>query len=77
METKKMNQDYENEFLSDLQELEYKAMLEKADNVVLGFVASTTATGAIPIPFADGSHACCTAGRYDGCNQRCIQNGCQ
>ena len=28
-------------------------MLEKADNVVLGFVASTTATGAIPIPFAD------------------------
>ena len=34
METKKMNQDYENEFLSDLQELEYKTMLEKADKAV-------------------------------------------
>jgi len=76
METKKMNQDYENEFLSDLQELEYKTMLEKADNVVLGFVASTTATGAIPIPFADAPMLV-AAGRYDGCNQRCIQNGCQ
>ena len=32
METKKMNQDYENEFLSDLQELEYKTMLEKASS---------------------------------------------
>ncbi len=28
-------------------------MFEKADNVVLGFVASTTATGVVPIPFAD------------------------
>ena len=28
-------------------------MFEKANNVVLGFVASTTATGAVPIPFAD------------------------
>lgn len=53
MGTEEMNQDYENEFLSDLQGLEYKTMLEKADNIVLGFVASTTATGAIPIPFAD------------------------
>lgn len=45
--------DYEDDFMSDLQDFEYKAMLEKADNVVLGFVASTGATGAIPIPFAD------------------------
>ena len=28
-------------------------MFEKANNIVLGFVASTTATGAVPIPFAD------------------------
>lgn len=45
--------DYEDEFISDLQNFEYKEMLEKADNVVLGFTATTGATGAIPIPFAD------------------------
>lgn len=45
--------DYEDDFMSDLQNFEYKQMLEKADNVVLGFVAATGATGAIPIPFAD------------------------
>ena len=53
MNTSTINQDYEDDFLKDLQELEYKKMLEKADNVVLGFVTTTTATGAIPIPFAD------------------------
>lgn len=47
------NIDYEDDLMSDLQNFEYKKMLEKADNVVLGFVASTGATGAIPIPFAD------------------------
>lgn len=45
--------DYEDDFMFDLQNFEYKQMLEKADNVVLGFVAATGATGAIPIPFAD------------------------
>ena len=45
--------DYEDEFISDLQNFEYKEMLEKADNVVLGFTATTGATGTIPIPFAD------------------------
>lgn len=45
--------DYEDDLVSDLQEYEYNQMLEKADNVVLGFVAATGATGAIPIPFAD------------------------
>ena len=45
--------DYEDDFVSDLQGYEYKEMLEKADNVVLGFVAATGATGVIPIPFAD------------------------
>jgi uncharacterized protein (DUF697 family) len=45
--------DYEDELLSDLQDFEYKEMLEEADNVVLGFVAAASATGAIPIPFAD------------------------
>lgn len=45
--------DYEDEFLKDVQDYEYKEMFEKANNVVLGFVASTTATGAVPIPFAD------------------------
>ena len=44
---------YEDELIADLQDYEYKEMLEKADNVVLGFVAATGATGAIPIPFAD------------------------
>lgn len=45
--------DYEDDFLKDIQEYEYQEMFEKADNVVLGFVASTTATGAVPLPFAD------------------------
>lgn len=47
------NYDYEDELISGLQNYEYKEMMEKADNVVLGFAASTGATGAIPIPFAD------------------------
>lgn len=45
--------DYEDDLIDDLQGYEYKQMLEKADNTVLGFVAATTATGAVPIPFAD------------------------
>lgn len=45
--------DYEDELISDLQNFEYKEVMEKADNVVLGFAATTGATGAIPIPFAD------------------------
>lgn len=45
--------DYEDDFLEELQEYQYKEMFEKANNIVLGFVASTTATGAVPIPFAD------------------------
>ena len=52
METK-YKPDYEDDLLEELQEYEYKEMLEKANNVVLGFVATTTATGAVPIPFAD------------------------
>ena len=52
METK-YKSDYEDDFLEELQEYEYKEMFEKANNIVLGFVASTTATGAVPIPFAD------------------------
>lgn len=45
---------YEQEFLDDLQEYEAERELEKkAKNVIAGFVASTTATGAIPLPFAD------------------------
>lgn len=44
---------YEDDLIADLQGYEYKQMIEKADNVVLGFVAATGATGAIPIPFAD------------------------
>ena len=47
------NQNYEDDLFADLKGYEYKEMLEKADNIVLGFVASTGATGAIPIPFAD------------------------
>lgn len=45
--------DYESEFLEDIQKYEYQEMFEKANNIVLGFVASTGATGGIPIPFAD------------------------
>ncbi|MCL2200926.1 MAG: DUF697 domain-containing protein [Oscillospiraceae bacterium] len=44
---------YEDDLFADLQGYEYKEMLEKADNIVLGFVASTGATGAIPVPFMD------------------------
>lgn len=49
----KEKQEYEDDLLKDIQEHEYQEMFEKANDVVLGFVASTTATGAIPIPFAD------------------------
>lgn len=45
--------DYEDDFLQDVQEYEYKEMFEKANNIVLGFATSTGVTGAIPIPFAD------------------------
>ena len=45
--------DYEDDFLEDIQEYEYREMFEKANNIVLGFVASATATGAVPLPFAD------------------------
>ena len=44
---------YEDDLLEDIQEYEYQEMFEKANNIVLGFVASTAATGAVPIPFAD------------------------
>jgi uncharacterized protein (DUF697 family) len=53
MNEQNQSHDYEDDLMSDLQDFEYKKMLEKADNVVLGFVAATGATGAIPIPFAD------------------------
>lgn len=46
-------QDYEDDFLEDIREYEYEEMFEKANNIVLGFTASTGATGAVPIPFAD------------------------
>ena len=49
----KQKQDYEDELLKDIQEYEYQEMFEKANNIVLGFVVITTATGAVPIPFAD------------------------
>ena len=45
--------DYEDDLLEDIQEYEYQEMFEKANNIVLGFMASTAATGAVPIPFAD------------------------
>jgi hypothetical protein len=50
--------DYEDDFIYALQDFEYRVMREKADNVVLGFVATTGATGAIPIPFADAPLRC-------------------
>ncbi|KAF5033662.1 hypothetical protein DSECCO2_604350 [anaerobic digester metagenome] len=53
MDNYKATHDYEDDLIGDIQDYEYKEMLEKADNVVLGFVASTSATGMIPIPFAD------------------------
>lgn len=40
-------------FQDELKYLELKEMLEKADNAVAVAVATTAATGAIPIPFAD------------------------
>lgn len=45
--------DYENDLLEDIQKYEYQEMFEKANNIVLGFTATTGVTGAIPIPFAD------------------------
>lgn len=53
-----MNEDttinnYEDDLFADLQGYEHKVMLEKADNIVLGFVTSAGATGAIPVPFMD------------------------
>lgn len=53
MDKRKAAHNYEDDLMTDLREYEYQEMLERADNVVLGFVASTGATGAIPIPFAD------------------------
>lgn len=53
MDETKTTSAYEDDFLSAAQNFEYNQMLEKADNVVLGFVASTGVTGAVPIPFAD------------------------
>lgn len=44
---------YEEDFIKDQQKYEYTQMIEKADNAVIAAVAATTATGAIPIPFAD------------------------
>lgn len=44
---------YEDDFLKDIQEYRYREMFEKANNIVLAFSATTGATGAVPIPFAD------------------------
>lgn len=44
---------YEEDFIKDQQKYEYTQMIEKADNAVFAAVAATTATGAIPVPFAD------------------------
>jgi len=52
MTTNDMN-DYEDDFLEDIQKYEYQEMFEKANNIVLGFTTSTSVTGAVPIPFAD------------------------
>ena len=48
-----MTSSYEQEFQKDLECYELTEKIEKARNVVMGFTASTSATGAIPIPFAD------------------------
>ena len=53
MDERKSTNNYEDDFLADLQDYSFKEMLDKADNIVLGFVAATGVTGAIPIPFAD------------------------
>lgn len=44
---------FDAEFQDELKYLELKEMLEKADNAVAVASATTAATGAIPIPFAD------------------------
>lgn len=49
----KNKSDYEDDFLKDIQEYEYQELFEKANNVVLSFVASAALTGAVPLPFAD------------------------
>lgn len=41
------------EFQDQMKYLELRQMIEKADNAVAVAVATTAATGAIPIPFAD------------------------
>ncbi len=49
-----MSADYEDEYLEDLQNYRLiQEASEKANKIVLGAVAATGATGAIPIPFAD------------------------
>lgn len=53
MDENKTTYHYEDDLIADLQGYEYKEMLDKADNIVLGYVAATGVTGAIPIPFAD------------------------
>lgn len=45
--------DYFDDMASDIQDYECKAMVEKAENVVLTFAGTTGVTGAVPIPFAD------------------------
>lgn len=45
--------DYLDDLAGDIQDYEYKEMVEKAENVVLTFAGSTGVTGAVPIPFAD------------------------
>ncbi|WP_313131595.1 hypothetical protein [Anaerocolumna sp.] len=41
MDENKTAHNYEDGFIADFQDYKYKEMLEKADNVVLGFVAAT------------------------------------
>ena len=53
MDEYKTNYNYEDDLFDELQEYDYNEMLEKADNAILAAVAAATATGAIPIPFAD------------------------
>lgn len=45
--------DYGNNLLGDNQKCDYQEMVKKANKIVTGFTASTGATGAIPVPFAD------------------------
>lgn len=44
---------FEDEIIADLQDHEKVEIIEKANNIVLGFVATTSTTGFVPIPFAD------------------------